>query len=85
LIKITNYKTSHKKIRNFLQLTFRAGIGLIYKQEIKDVFVKLYIEFDQPQNVYDEETIHGTDKNVQEKWGRKVRKMYAERTKGKKY
>ncbi|ETZ24131.1 DUF922 domain-containing protein [Pedobacter sp. V48] len=44
-----------------------------YKNEIKANYKKFYQEFEKLQHQYDEETNHGSDKEAQIKWNRKIR------------
>nr|WP_068890040.1 DUF922 domain-containing protein [Pedobacter panaciterrae] len=43
-----------------------------YKEEIKTNYNKFYKEFEKLQYQYDEETSHGSDKEAQIKWNRKI-------------
>ena len=44
-----------------------------YKNEIKANYKKFYQEFEKLQHQYDEETSHGSDKEAQIRWNRKIR------------
>lgn len=43
-----------------------------YKNEIKANYKRFYQEFEKLQHQYDEETSHGSDKEAQIKWNRKI-------------